>query len=134
MTYRTHHCNALRSEDAGTTATLCGWVASRRDHGGVIFIDLRDREGLTQVVFRPEESPDAASRAHELRGEDVVRAVVVARDAIEHASNLVWFFVQVGFTHPSSLVRKPHTKRGVRWRGEHDCRKHPSAQRDNRRN
>ncbi len=73
MTYRTHHCNALRPEDAGTTATLCGWVASRRDHGGVIFIDLRDREGLTQVVFRPEESPEAASRAHELRGEDVVR-------------------------------------------------------------
>jgi len=75
MTYRTHHCNALRPEDAGTTATLCGWVASRRDHGGVIFIDLRDREGLTQVVFRPEESPEAASRAHELRGEDVVRVV-----------------------------------------------------------
>jgi len=75
MTYRTHHCNALRADDAGTTATLCGWVASRRDHGGVIFIDLRDREGLTQVVFRPEESPDAASRAHELRGEDVVRVV-----------------------------------------------------------
>jgi len=73
MTYRTHHCNALRAGDAGTTATLCGWVASRRDHGGVIFIDLRDREGLTQVVFRPEESPAAALRAHELRGEDVVR-------------------------------------------------------------
>jgi len=73
MTYRTHHCNALRTEDAGTTVTLCGWVASRRDHGGVIFIDLRDREGLTQVVFRPEENPGTAARAHELRGEDVVR-------------------------------------------------------------
>ncbi len=73
MTYRTHHCNALRAEDAGATVTLCGWVASRRDHGGVIFIDLRDREGLTQVVFRPEENPGTAARAHELRGEDVVR-------------------------------------------------------------
>lgn len=73
MTYRTHHCNALRGADAGTTVTLCGWVASRRDHGGVIFIDLRDREGLTQVVFRPEENPDVAARSHELRGEDVVR-------------------------------------------------------------
>ena len=73
MTYRTHHCNALRAEDAGASVTLCGWVASRRDHGGVVFIDLRDREGLTQVVFRPEENPEVASRSHELRGEDVVR-------------------------------------------------------------
>ncbi|MEI6279042.1 MAG: aspartate--tRNA ligase [Verrucomicrobiae bacterium] len=73
MTYRTHHCNALRAEAAGTIVTLCGWVASRRDHGGVIFIDLRDREGLTQVVFRPEENPEVAARSHELRGEDVVR-------------------------------------------------------------
>ena len=73
MTYRTHHCNALRAEDAESTVTLSGWVASRRDHGGVIFIDLRDREGLTQVVFRPEENPEVAARAHELRGEDVVR-------------------------------------------------------------
>ena len=53
--------------------TLSGWVASRRDHGGVIFIDLRDREGLTQVVFRPEENPGVAARSHELRSEDVVR-------------------------------------------------------------
>lgn len=73
MTYRTHHCNALRGEDAGTHVTLSGWVASRRDHGGVIFIDLRDREGITQVVFRPEENPETAKRSHELRSEDVVR-------------------------------------------------------------
>jgi aspartyl-tRNA synthetase len=73
MIYRTHHCNALRAGDAGLTVTLSGWVASRRDHGGVIFIDLRDREGLTQVVFRPEENPEAAARSHELRSEDVVR-------------------------------------------------------------
>ena len=73
MTYRTHHCNALRAGDAGKTVTLSGWVASRRDHGGVIFIDLRDREGLTQVVFRPEENPGVAARSHELRSEDVVR-------------------------------------------------------------
>jgi len=73
MTYRTEHCNALRAGDAGKTVTLSGWVASRRDHGGVIFIDLRDREGLTQVVFRPEENPGVAARSHELRSEDVVR-------------------------------------------------------------
>lgn len=73
MTYRTHHCNALRTDHAGSEATLCGWVASRRDHGGLIFIDLRDREGVTQVVFRPEENPDAAKKSHELRSEDVIR-------------------------------------------------------------
>ncbi len=71
--YRTHHCNALRSEHIGQQVTLTGWVNSARDHGGVIFIDLRDREGLTQVVFRPEENAEIAERSHELRDEDVVQ-------------------------------------------------------------
>ncbi len=73
MTYRTHHCGALRATDAGSRASLCGWVDSRRDHGGVIFIDLRDREGITQVVFRPEEHADVAASAHDLRSEDVIK-------------------------------------------------------------
>jgi aspartyl-tRNA synthetase len=71
--YRTHHCNELRKSDIGATATLAGWVHVRRDHGGVIFIDLRDREGLTQVVFRPEENAELAKEAHHLRHEDVVQ-------------------------------------------------------------
>ena len=70
--YRTHDCAQLRPADAGRSATLAGWVASRRDHGGVIFIDLRDREGVTQVVFRPEEHPAVAEAAHGLRSEDVI--------------------------------------------------------------
>jgi aspartyl-tRNA synthetase len=73
MTYRTHTCGALRKADAGTRVTLCGWVDSRRDHGGLVFIDLRDRNGITQVVFRPEEHADAATAAHGLRSEDVIQ-------------------------------------------------------------
>ena len=71
--YRTHHCNELRKSDIGAAATLAGWVHIVRDHGGVIFIDLRDREGLTQVVFRPEENAELAKEAHHLRHEDVVQ-------------------------------------------------------------
>jgi len=73
MIYRSTTCGALRASDSGSETTLCGWVASRRDHGGVIFIDLRDREGITQVVFRPEEQAAVAALAHGLRGEDVIR-------------------------------------------------------------
>jgi len=73
MIYRTHTCAALRATDSGTRATLCGWIDSRRDHGGVIFIDLRDREGITQVVFRPDEHATVAEASHSLRAEDVIR-------------------------------------------------------------
>src|SRR5213082_1311964 len=70
--YRTHNCNSLRKSDIGKDATLAGWVHVSRDHGGVIFIDLRDREGLTQVVFRPEENAELAREAHMLGSEDVI--------------------------------------------------------------
>jgi len=71
--FRTHDCNSLRKNDIGRQVTLAGWVNVTRDHGGVIFIDLRDREGLTQVVFRPEENAELAKQAHTLRGEDVIQ-------------------------------------------------------------
>jgi aspartyl-tRNA synthetase len=71
--YRTHDCNSLRKSDIGSQVTLAGWVNVLRDHGGVIFIDLRDREGLTQVVFRPEENAALAKQAHSLRSEDVIQ-------------------------------------------------------------
>ena len=71
--YRTHHCNQLRQANIGQPATLAGWVHVSRDHGGVIFVDLRDREGLTQVVFRPEENAEVAKQSHGLRSEDVIQ-------------------------------------------------------------
>src|SRR5205823_9660954 len=71
--YRTHDCNSLRKADIGKQVKLAGWVHVSRDHGGVIFIDLRDRAGLTQVVFRPEENAEVAKRSHTLRSEDVIQ-------------------------------------------------------------
>jgi aspartyl-tRNA synthetase len=71
--YRTHHCHQLRKTDEGLTVTLAGWVNTVRDQGGVIFVDLRDREGVTQVVIRSEESGSATVLSHKLRSEDVVQ-------------------------------------------------------------
>ncbi len=78
---RTHNCNQLTSANIGQEVTLMGWVQFRRDHGGLIFIDLRDREGLTQTVFSPEEAPEAHERAHAIRIEYVValRGIVKPR-------------------------------------------------------
>jgi aspartyl-tRNA synthetase len=70
---RTHACGELRADDAGQEVTLCGWVAHRRDHGGVTFIDLRDREGVVQVVFHPQDAAEAHTVAQDVRGEWVVR-------------------------------------------------------------
>ncbi len=69
---RTHHCGALRQEDTGREALLMGWVNSRRDLGNLIFIDLRDREGITQIVFDPQVDKEAHKRAHVLRNEWVL--------------------------------------------------------------
>lgn len=85
--YRTQSCNDLRKDHIGQTVTLCGWVNSRRDHGGVIFTDLRDREGITQVVFRPEEHPQVAEASHELRSEDVIRIVGRVEARVEGKEN-----------------------------------------------
>jgi aspartyl-tRNA synthetase len=72
--YRTHWAGQLRVGDVGERVRVAGWVHRRRDHGGLIFIDLRDRTGLLQLVFRPEEAPEAHAAAGSLRGEDVITA------------------------------------------------------------
>jgi aspartyl/asparaginyl-tRNA synthetase len=85
MSYKTHTCGELRLEHAGRHVTLAGWVHRRRDHGGVIFIDLRDRFGLTQVVINPANvrSPEVFAQAEALRNEYVIQVegVVAQRPA-----------------------------------------------------
>ncbi|MBW4521088.1 MAG: aspartate--tRNA ligase [Scytolyngbya sp. HA4215-MV1] len=70
---RTHSCGQLRAEHIGETVTLCGWVDRHRDHGGVIFLDLRDRTGLIQIVSDPERTPNSYQQAGDLRNEYVVK-------------------------------------------------------------
>ena len=86
-TMRTHAAGALRLEQEGEPVALCGWVAHRRDHGGVTFIDLRDREGVVQLVFHPEEAPEAHAAAQSLGGEDVIRVTGVVRARPEAMRN-----------------------------------------------
>lgn len=69
---RTHNCCELSADDVGTAVVLMGWVQRRRDHGGVIFVDLRDREGITQVVFNPKVDKEIHEKAHAIRNEYVL--------------------------------------------------------------
>jgi aspartyl-tRNA synthetase len=74
VSWRDTTCGALRSDDAGIRIKLAGWVNTRRDHGGLVFIDLRDYTGIIQLVINPERTREAAEVAHELRNEFVVQA------------------------------------------------------------
>ncbi len=84
---RTHHCCELGLEHTGQEVVLMGWVQRRRDHGGVIFVDLRDREGLTQVVFNPEVDLDVHAKAHVIRNEYVIGVKGRVKNRLEGMTN-----------------------------------------------
>jgi len=94
---RTHTCGALRAGDVGGQVVLMGWVAKKRDFGVFTFIDLRDRDGVTQVVVSEEAAPDAHTKAKHLRGEFVIAVIgeVVLRDESAHNSKLATGEIEV---------------------------------------
>ncbi len=83
---RTHYCGHLNREHIGQTVTLCGWAHRRRDHGGVIFVDLRDREGMAQIVIDPD-TPEAFATAEQVRNEFVLRVTCKVRPRPEGTVN-----------------------------------------------
>ena len=85
--YRTHTCNDLRAKNEGQTVTLSGWVKSRRDHGGLIFVDLRDRYGLTQIVTDPEHAAKAHKVLDQVRSEFVIKVTGKVRPRPEGTKN-----------------------------------------------
>jgi aspartyl-tRNA synthetase len=109
-TFRTHTCGDLRGSDSKKTVKLAGWVHSRRDHGGVIFVDLRDRYGITQVVFEPGHNAAMHEKATELRREDSIQVhgVVRARKEGMNNPNLLTGDIEV-FVDDLTILNKSKT-------------------------
>src|SRR5262245_25121864 len=104
---RTHDCGTLTAKNIDETIRLAGWVHRRRDHGGLIFIDLRDRFGLTQVVFHPEKNPEEHAKAGSLRSEWVicVEGKVVSRGKGMENPKLKTGEIEIEVTHLEVLSK-----------------------------
>ena len=108
---RTHKCNELTSKNIGEKVELAGWVSNRRDHGGIVFIDLRDRYGLTQVVFDPEDNKEAWSIADSCRSEYVIKATGTVRPRPEWQANpnMVTWEIEVIINDNVEILSKSKT-------------------------
>ncbi|MEJ7715494.1 MAG: OB-fold nucleic acid binding domain-containing protein [Thermoleophilaceae bacterium] len=119
--YRSHWCGLVGPEQVGQRIRAAGWVHRRRDHGGLIFIDLRDREGLLQLVFRPDDAPEAHAAAHRLRPEHVVSATGTLIEREEGRSTPTCPRARWSSTWPSSTCwppprrRRSRSTRTTRW-------------------
>ena len=85
---RTHNCLELREEDAGQSVQLSGWVDSVRDHGGILFVDLRDREGITQIVFDPQNT-SLKDHFSQIKPESVISIIGVVEKRIGNTLSLI---------------------------------------------
>ncbi|MDZ4851427.1 MAG: aspartate--tRNA ligase [Pirellulaceae bacterium] len=85
---RSHHCGQLRSSHIGQQVTLCGWVDTVRDHSGAVFLDLRDRYGVTQAVVQRESGENTLEVAKKLRGEDVIKIIGIVESRLEGKTNV----------------------------------------------
>lgn len=94
---RSHSCGLLTKEAAGEQVVLCGWVAKRRDHGGLIFVDLRDRSGIVQIVVDPDDAGNSFTTAEAIRSEYVIKVAgkVRLRDAATVNPNLATGEIEV---------------------------------------
>src|SRR5580692_9862274 len=104
--FRDAWCGELDAARAGSPARVAGWVHRRRDHGGLIFIDLRDRSGIVQLVFHPETAPEAHAAAHKLRSEYVISAAasVAAREPQNVNPNLATGEIELAVTELEILA------------------------------
>ena len=108
---RTHTCSELKKENIGEEVKLSWWVSNRRDHGGIIFIDLRDRYGLTQVVFDPKDNKDAWELADSFRSEYVIKATWTVRSRPEGQANpnMVTWEIEVIIDNEVEILSKSKT-------------------------
>src|SRR5512142_2413534 len=126
---RTHYCGELREAQVGETVTVMGWAATRRDLGGVVFVDLRDREGLCQIVARPEASPAAHAVADRVRSEYVlaatgevevlareIRVLSEARTPVFPIEDEIDTHEEVRLKHRYLDLRRPRMQRNLRLR------------------
>ena len=108
--HRTHTCNQLTTSNIGETVTLSGWVNRRRDHGGIIFIDLRDRYGLTQIVFDPNVVKTPFSDAEGVRSEFVLKITGEVRKRMEGQANETMDTGEIEiYVHEMEILNKAKT-------------------------
>jgi aspartyl-tRNA synthetase len=101
--YRTHTCGELRNEQIGSTVTLCGWVQKSRDLGGMTFVDLRDRYGITQLAFNMETNAELCEKARKLGREFVIQSTGTVTERLAKNNNIATGDIEIVVTQLNIL-------------------------------